>query len=293
MSLIKSALVLGGTRFVGKRLVRNLLDKNISVTTATRGLAEDSFGSEIERLKIDRFDKKSLELAFKNRSWDITFDQICYGPTDALDICEALAGKTGRYVLTSSFAVYRPAENIAEEDFNPRQYKIQFGSRGNFTYNEGKRLAEAVIFQKAPFPAVAVRFPIILGNDDYTRRLADQIERITNDKPVRVGDVSSRMSLISSKEAADFLIWLTENDVTGAYNACSTGEISIEEILAEIENQSNKKAHIENQKCDDPFSLFALQKSFTGNNSKATEAGFKFDDLNKWLPQLIGDLINV
>lgn len=276
---------------MGKRLVRNLLSKEISVTIATRQLAEDSFGSEVEKLKINRSDKKSLEQAFKNKSWDIAFDQICYSPNDAIDICEILSGKIKRYVLTSSFSVYHPAENITEENFDPEHYEIQFGAREDFTYNEGKRLAEAVIFQKAPFPAVAVRFPIILGTDDYTNRLADQVTRIANDKPVQVGDLSSKMSMISSNEAADFLTSLTGNELSGAFNACSFGEISIEQILAEIKNQTHKKVHIDNKKCDNPFSLFALDESFTGDNRKAVKAGFKFDVLTEWLPQLIGELI--
>ena len=91
MKRIQSALILGGTRFVGKRLVRNLLRKNISVTIATRQLAEDSFGPAVERLKINRSDKKSLEQAFRNKSWDIAYDQICYSPSDAIDICETLS----------------------------------------------------------------------------------------------------------------------------------------------------------------------------------------------------------
>lgn len=291
MKPIHSALILGGTRFVGKRLVRNLLNKDISVTIATRGLAEDSFGSEIERLIIDRSDKKSLESAFKNKSWDIAFDQICYAPSDALNICETLSGKVRRYVLTSSLAVYQPSEDISENAFIPEHYQIQYGVREDFTYNEGKRLAEAVIFQKASFSVVAVRFPIILGPDDYTQRLADQIALIANDKPVQAGDVSSKISLISSKEAADFLTWLAGNEITGAYNACSIGDISIEQILAEIEHQTHTKVHIDKQKCDDPFSLFAFKKSFTGNNTKAVEAGFKFDVLTEWLPRLISELI--
>ncbi|EKN66902.1 hypothetical protein BABA_13477 [Neobacillus bataviensis LMG 21833] len=40
------------------------------------------------------------------------------------------------------------------------------GDSTDFTYAEGKRQAEAVLFQQATFPVVAVRFPIVMGVDD-------------------------------------------------------------------------------------------------------------------------------
>jgi uncharacterized protein YbjT (DUF2867 family) len=40
---MKSALILGGTQFVGKRLVQLLIDEGVEVTVATRGFASDAF----------------------------------------------------------------------------------------------------------------------------------------------------------------------------------------------------------------------------------------------------------
>ncbi|MFB3162208.1 NAD-dependent epimerase/dehydratase family protein [Neobacillus sp. 179-J 1A1 HS] len=49
---MKSALILGGTQFVGKRLVRLLIDEGVEVTVATRGLTADAFGNQVSRLII-------------------------------------------------------------------------------------------------------------------------------------------------------------------------------------------------------------------------------------------------
>ena len=53
---MKSALILGGTQFVGKRLVQLLIDEGVDVTIATRGKTPDSFGDRVSRLIIDRED---------------------------------------------------------------------------------------------------------------------------------------------------------------------------------------------------------------------------------------------
>ena len=95
-------------------------------------------------------------------------------------ICEVLRGKTKKYVMTSSMAVYEPALSLSEEDFNPYEYAIAYGDRNDFNYGEGKRLAEAVVFQHATFPVVAVRFPVVIGENDYTKRLQFYVECTVN-----------------------------------------------------------------------------------------------------------------
>lgn len=49
---MKNILILGGTRFFGKRLVRLLLDEGFKVTIATRGNTSDEFGDQVERIQL-------------------------------------------------------------------------------------------------------------------------------------------------------------------------------------------------------------------------------------------------
>lgn len=57
---MKSALVLGGTRFFGKNLVQTLLEKGVDVTIATRGQSQNPFGAHVKQLYADRYDRLSL-----------------------------------------------------------------------------------------------------------------------------------------------------------------------------------------------------------------------------------------
>ena len=118
-------------------------------------------------------------------------------------ICEVLRGKTKKYVMTSSMAVYEPTLSLSEENFNPYEYAIAYGDRNDFNYGEGKRLAEAVVFQQATFPVVA-RFPVVIGENDYTKRLQFYVEHIVREEPVAVNDLDGKLSFIHEEEAGDF-----------------------------------------------------------------------------------------
>ena len=43
-------LVIGGTRFFGIHMVKELLDRGHDITIATRGLTPDNFGDKVKRI---------------------------------------------------------------------------------------------------------------------------------------------------------------------------------------------------------------------------------------------------
>ena len=290
---MKTALVLGGTRFFGKHLVHALLDQGVEVTVATRGQTQDDFAQRVKRLTIDRTDRESLMQAVEGRTFDFVFDQICYGPADAQDAVDAFAGKVGRYIFTSTLSVYDlTGEVLAEEGFYPYQYPIRYGERSEFDYQEGKRLAEAVFLQKADFPAVAVRIPIVMGTDDYTRRLHFYVERIRDGVPFYLPNLDAQMNFITSQEAGNFLAWVAQSDLTGPVNACATGTISIRELLALIEAKVGKQAVLAQEETDATASPYGIPLSWHMDTTRAERAGFAFTRLHDWLPQLVQDIVN-
>ncbi|WHY21203.1 NAD-dependent epimerase/dehydratase family protein [Paenibacillus sp. G2S3] len=290
---MRKILILGGTRFFGKRLVERLLqDSANDVTILTRGKTDDSFGDRVHRIHADRFQPNELVQAVGDTLWDVVFDNICYSPDEADQARRIFDGKTKRYILTSSLSVYDFSEEaLTEEIFDPETYPIRYGGRNDFTYQEGKRLAEAVFMQKATFPVAAVRFPIVLGIDDYTRRLHFHIEHVRNELPIGVPNPGAQISFIRSDEAADFLYWLgCCSTATGSFNACSDGTVRIKDILTIIEEETGKQAIIQSQTADEHMSPFGIEQSWFMNTTKAQSAGYKFLNLNVWLPELISSL---
>ena len=98
-------------------------------------------------VRVDRSDRDSLIRASGDRGWDLVYDQLCYAPSDAADVIEALSGRTRRYIMTSSQTVYEAGHDLPEAAFDPRRCQVRMGRRVDFDYGEGKRLAEAVLFR--------------------------------------------------------------------------------------------------------------------------------------------------
>jgi len=280
-------LVLGGTRFVGKRLVHLLADQGHDVTVGSRGRTIASFPNNVQRLKLDRSSKDSMSTALQKSQWDIVYDQICFSADDASSAVEILAGKTGRYILCSSAAVYTNPLDAREDAFDPSVYPVRSVERSSSSYAEGKRQAEAVIFQRARFPAAAVRFPIILGPDDYTKRLLVQVQRIARNEQVNIENPDVEISLISSTEAAAFLAWMSGVPHTGSFNACSDGPVSLKTIVGFIEEATGKAALLKRQADTDSFSLFGKPVTATINTDKARRCGFQFQPTRDWLQALV------
>ena len=85
-------------------------------------------------------------------------------------------------------------------------------------YQFGKRQAEAAFMQEAKFPTLLVRFPFILGLDDYTRRLNLHIERIEKGESIYMPNPEAHIALVDSTDAANFLHWSLTQTLTGPLN---------------------------------------------------------------------------
>jgi nucleoside-diphosphate-sugar epimerase len=285
---MKSALILGGTQFVGKRLVRLLIDEGVEVTVATRGLTPDAYGDQVSRLIINREDAESLEKAFKDKTWDVVFDQTCYSSQEALDTLNVLKGKVQKYIFTSSQAVYDFGTKHLEESFNPLGYKPVLKSRRDYIgyvgYQEAKRAAEAILFQNADFPVVAVRLPIIIGGDDYTNRLQFHVEHVKERKQMFIDHPDFRYSFIDSGEAASFLLSMAKSDYQGPVNPGSEEDISLGELIELIEKQIGTEAIIGEDGDPSPYNL---PGSWSVNTNLVESLGFRFSSLERLLKNLI------
>lgn len=196
---MKKVLVLGGTRFFGKKLVQQLIREQADVTIVTRGHTPDSFGDSVTRIHVDRTDPIGLQNALGSATFDVVYDNICYTGQQAEQAIQLFSGRTNKYLVTSSLSVYPFGEpRKKESEFDPYTYPLPESYSPKDDYAEGKRQVEAVLCQKAPFRVAAVRFPIVLGPDDYTRRLHFHIEHVKRGQPIGLPNLHAQMSFINS-----------------------------------------------------------------------------------------------
>lgn len=224
-------LVLGGTLFFGRRLVNTLLAAGHTVTVVTRGNRREPFDQAVDWRLADRTDADALAAALGDDRWDVAFDQIGYSPDDAELLRRLLDGRVEHLVFMSTGAVYTPTGRpLVESEFDPTTHPVRRGDRTAFDYGEGKRLAEAVYFQRAQFSVTAARFPIVIGPDDYTTRLARLIDRVRQGEPLHPLHADAHISLLTSADAARLLAWAGENRIEGAVNG-QTGAVAFRELL--------------------------------------------------------------
>ena len=290
---MKKVLVLGGTRFFGRKLVELLLADGHDVTIVTRGRLANPFGDKVKHLIVDRRDTEAFSKAVEGEYYDIVYDNICYSPHEAKAFCDIFNGKMGKLVFTSTLSTYAADGNAkSEADFDPYTYSIQMGDTEAFTYSEGKRQAEAVFFKYATSPVVAVRFPIVMGIDDYTKRLHFHVKHVVNEEAIGFLNMDAEMSFILAEEAGQFLKWAGLTDVEGPFNATAQGTVSLKDLMALVEKATSKQAKIVLVENDEIRSPYAVPASWYMTTEKAEQAGFVFSKLNDWLPGLIGEIAN-
>ncbi|QHT59128.1 NAD-dependent epimerase/dehydratase family protein [Paenibacillus lycopersici] len=289
---MRNVLVLGGTRFFGLKLVERLLAAGDAVTILTRGGTPNPFGARAKHIQADRKDFAAVRQALANERYDVVYDNICFQPQEAEDAVKLFAGRTGQYVVTSTLSVYPfGGPSNAESAFDAHRYELPATYAADTDYGEGKRLVEAVLLQKAPFPVAAVRFPIVLGADDYTRRLHFHVEHVLRGQPIGIPVPDAPLSFIDADEAAAFLDWIGRSGAEGAFNACSAGDITPGEIVKRIERASGKAAIVlpETDKADG--SPFGVPGAWRMDTARAEAAGYAFRKLDDWMTPLIARLV--
>lgn len=277
-------LVIGGTRFFGIPMVEELLNAGHHVTIATRGLSADSFGSSVQRIILDRTDAQSVRDALSGRPFDVIIDKLAYCSNDIKSVMDA--ADFDQYIQMSTTAVYEPKHiNTVESDFNALSKELIWCGRPDFPYAEIKRQAECALWQKYPDRNwIAVRYPFVIGKDDYTKRLLFYVEHVMKSIPMFIDNLNCRMGFIRSDEAGKFLAFLAGRDFRGAVNGASEGTISIREILDFVEQKTGKKAVIEAGGDPAPYNG---EPEYSINTDIANALGFRFSRLRDWIYDLL------
>lgn len=171
-------LVIGGTMFIGRRLVRRLIESGHEVTILHRR-AEHPFGERVTNAVADRNDAATIRTALAGRQFDAAYD-IAYdwerGTTaDQVEAtARAIPGELSRYVFMSSIAAYGEGLNHLEDDaLAPDTHPLD--------YVRNKAASERALFRmhhESGFPAVTMRPPFVYGPENPFYREAFFWDRI-------------------------------------------------------------------------------------------------------------------
>ncbi|GAB2446759.1 NAD-dependent epimerase/dehydratase family protein [Streptomyces incanus] len=299
--------VIGGSRYFGKLLVKRLQAAGHQVTVVNRGSARPPAG--VEHLVVDRNDEAVLTAALGSRTFDVVVDQVCYTPVQAAIAARSFAGRTRRYVMTSTIEVYDPATAVLpavppgtpvpEEIVDPATWLVAMDLPWHDDvyleahYAEGKRQAEAVFARAGGFESASVRSAHVLGGgaQEFTGRLAHYVEHITRGEEITVHAKALPTVFIHYEELADLLLWATTAHFTGPLNACSNGLLDVHDLAAVIATQAGREPVHRTVPAGEKASPFSFDRHYAMSNARAKELGFPFSRTTDWLPGAVAEAL--
>ncbi|MFD5815941.1 NAD-dependent epimerase/dehydratase family protein [Streptomyces sp. NPDC127038] len=299
--------VIGGSRYFGKLLVDLLLAAGHQVTVINRGSTRPPAGAE--HLVVDRDDEPALTAAVGSRAFDVVVDQVCYTPVQAAIACRAFAGRTRRYVMTSTIEVYDPATTpllsampavpVAEETVDPATWPAAMDlpwhddAYREAHYAEGKRQAEAVLTREGPFAFAAVRSAHVLGGGarEFTGRLAHYTDRLTRGEEIAVHAHPLPTVFVHYEELAHLLLWASAQDFTGPLNACSDDPLDVHDLTAVIAAQVGRTPVHRTVPAGTQASPFSFDRPYAMSNARAKELGWAFSRTGDWLPGAVAEAL--
>ena len=216
------------------------------------------------------------------------YDSLALCSNDVVRLLEHV--KCKKYIMISSAAVYNELHfDTKEEEFTAGNTKLLFGEKNDFPYSEAKQQAECAIVQNyAHIPSVRVRFPFVIGKDDYTNRLYFYVEHIIKQIPMCINNFESQMAFVRASEAGQFLAYLAGKDFCGAIHGANLGTVSIKQIAEYCKRKTGKEILLSDSGETAPYNCI---DEYSINIDKATQLGFSFTPINTWLYQLLDEYI--
>lgn len=221
-------MVLGGTRFVGKAVIADALQRGWDVTALHRGVT-GKLPAGVTALRADRTNTADLAEALGDQSWDLVVDTWSGAPRVATDAAALLAGRAGGYGYVSSGSVYEWGSHVNED--SPLVEGDSQAEDGD--YAAIKRGAELGVLQSFP-DAVLARAGLILGPHEDVGRLPWWLQRIARGGRVVAPERPERpLQYVDARDLAAWLLSGLAGSLTGPVDVVSRpGHATTEQLLA-------------------------------------------------------------
>ena len=208
-----NVLIVGGTRYMGRVVVQNLLERGDSVTVFSRGNTKPDWWDRIEHIPGDRTDRADFKSKLAGKFFDAVIDTQAYKREDVESAVETFHGSVGRYLMVSTGSVYQDGKldftthcpfKESDVDWSSLDYTYP---EGEDPYGVGKRHCEKWLQENSTLPYTVIRIPAVMGWDDPTGRMWWWVQRALDGRRILVPleDRAPFRTLYAPDAAANFL----------------------------------------------------------------------------------------
>jgi len=182
------ALVIGGTAFMGRNIVRRLCERGHEVSVLHRKDHHD-LGRAVRNLRADRHDLDTVRRYLRDHAFDVVFDLAYdFERGTGADVVESTARACGkqlhRYVFMSSMAVYGAGFDRLEEDpLAPADHPMPY-----VAHKVGAERALFALHAEDGFPVAVLRPAFVYGPNQPFYREQFFWDRLLQGRPVVLPD---------------------------------------------------------------------------------------------------------
>lgn len=212
--------MLGGTSFVGRHIVADLLARGHTPTLFNRGRTGAALFPGVERLVGDRDTGDYATLA--GRRWDAVVDVSAYVPRHVEQALAALGDLPRRYLFISTGMVYDDAAASGEitEDTPRLPPHLTSEVVDGDTYGPLKVACEDTLRAALGDRLTMVRPGWVVGPHETTDRLTYWVRRGVRGGPTAVPQRLDRpVQVMDVRDLASLVVLLLEQDRPGVFNA--------------------------------------------------------------------------
>ena len=242
-------LVMGGSRFNGYHLVRELVNNGHEVTVLNRGITPMILPKQVRRFYADRKDHARLKEILGKEEFDCVQDISAYTLDDVQSMVEILEGHIGHYIFASSTTVYAASKILPITEESP----VELGPQQQ-DYGRHKILCERYLlglWQQRRFPVSIARFAMVLGpHNRYPDREQRMWARLLQGREILVPGDGTTLGMVGHVEdQARAMRLMMQNPKTFGqiYNVTGKDYFTDEayvDTLAEIAGVSARKVFV-------------------------------------------------
>ncbi|MBE5931579.1 MAG: NAD-dependent epimerase/dehydratase family protein [Lachnospiraceae bacterium] len=238
-------LVLGGSYFVGRKMVEFLAEHGYAVTVLNRGTRPLSVEG-VQQICCDRNDGEGMKTALAGKEFDYVIDVSWQDVSWVEKLCAALPFESvKKFVFISSSAVY-DVEHLqipfSETDALAENKYWTF-------YGKGKIDAETYyseFLKDKQMELVVVRPPYIYGEYNYAQRESLIFRQLMEDKPVVIPASNPKLQFIYTEDLAAIVECLLQTDTgkDAVFNVGNRKAVTSREWVEACAKVAGKKPEI-------------------------------------------------